>query len=155
MPIPTNQIPFGSFTATKVGTPGPGAATLAGGVKVRRLVSANNNNFVVNPATQYNLYPLTVRVWFKTTDGMNDMLERYAGGNGWRLFMTSGSLGFYYYAAGAHIDGGYPSGIYNDDVHQAVIAVDAAGAHYYVDGAFCYYSGMDRHSGCSNVYRSS
>jgi len=127
---------IGGFTAAKAGTPGPGSATLTGAVKVRRLVSANGNNFVVNPATQYNLYPLTIRVWIKTADAMNDLLEHYNAGNGWRLFLNTGEIGFYYYAGGSHIDGGYPSGAVNDNtLHQIVIVVDVSGANYYLDGA--------------------
>lgn len=129
---------IGGFTAVASGSPPPASGTLTGSVKSRVFVAATSAYLYVDPSTQYNLMPITIRIWFKTSDASGaDLLERYAGGNGWRLFINnvSGDLGFYYYASGNFIDGGYPPQVVNDGaLHHVVIVVDATGATYYLDG---------------------
>jgi hypothetical protein len=93
------------------------------------------------PAAAFNVYPLTIMCWFRTTqtNAVMGLVNKYYSGSlsGYQMYITTtGHLSGWYFRDGANnvwgdLDGGFVAdGLW----HHGAMVIDAAGSHLYVDG---------------------
>src|SRR5204862_2749470 len=118
--------------------------TWAGGKLYGGLAFNGTSAYVnVTPNAAFNVYPITVSAWFKTSSTADNtaIVNKFVSGsnNGYQLFMFNGAVCAWYFVSGtvnvydATSCTLSASGFNDNNWHLATFVVDSTGGKLYVD----------------------